>query len=332
MAKETEIGQLVIDLKIKTEALEKGLETAKKKIQEIENSNKGVDASFLAMSATAVASLVKIGSAIKICVNEYNSYTQAMSGLRNIADYTGQDMDKLTDIMNKFTKYGLTQTDIATAIKNFSLMGYTAEETEQMIMSLTESAISNRQACYSVSEAVKMASEGYKNGISTLSDAAGVTENLSVMESKYAQSIGKTASQLTEAEKNQAYLNRTMEAAAPFAGATAQYMETLAGKQGEYSQALRETQVAYTEALEPTLIKIEEIKAGAMKSLGELITSNKAATVGLTTFGTTILGLGIIITAGKKIVETYKKTIDSLNVSAKATKATLVIVCFYVLI
>ena len=31
MAKETKIGQLVIDLKIKTEALEKGLETAKKK-------------------------------------------------------------------------------------------------------------------------------------------------------------------------------------------------------------------------------------------------------------------------------------------------------------
>lgn len=30
MASETQIGQLVIDLKIKTEALEKGLETAKK--------------------------------------------------------------------------------------------------------------------------------------------------------------------------------------------------------------------------------------------------------------------------------------------------------------
>lgn len=65
MAKETKIGQLVIDLKIKTEALEKGLETAKKKIQEIEqhnkqveNSNNNINASFVAMSATAIASLV----------------------------------------------------------------------------------------------------------------------------------------------------------------------------------------------------------------------------------------------------------------------------------
>ena len=32
MASETQIGQLVIDLKIKTEALEKGLETAKQKL------------------------------------------------------------------------------------------------------------------------------------------------------------------------------------------------------------------------------------------------------------------------------------------------------------
>ena len=31
MANETQVGQLVIDLKIKTEALEKGLDTAKKK-------------------------------------------------------------------------------------------------------------------------------------------------------------------------------------------------------------------------------------------------------------------------------------------------------------
>ena len=323
MAKETQIGQLVIDLKIKTEALEKGLDTAKKKIQElesnskqIENSNKNIDASYVAMSAAAVLAFTKIVSAIKDCVNEYNNYIQAMSGLQNIADYTGQDMEKLTEIMNKFTKYGLTQTDIATAIKNFSLMGYTAEETEQMIQALTESAISNRQACYSVSEAVKMASEGYKNGISTLSDAAGVTENLSVMESKYAESIGKTASQLTEAEKNQAYLNRTMEAAAPFAGATTQYMESLAGKQGEYSQALRETQIAYAEALEPTLTDLLEKGTNILNFINSIIGSNKTLVSGVTTFAVTVTTATVALIALKKVKDAYT------NSAFKATVAT----------
>lgn len=330
MATETQIGKLVIDLQIKTKALEQGLNTARQKIKEmensnksLENSNKSLDASFIAMSASILVALNQIGSAIKSCVNEYNSYTQAMSGLQNIANYTGQDMEKLTEIMNKFTKYGLTQTDIATAIKNFSLMGYTAEETEQMIMALTESAISNRQACYSVSEAVKMASEGYKNGISTLSDAAGVTENLSVMESKYAESIGKTVGQLTEAEKNQAYLNRTMAAAEPFAGATAQYMETLAGKQGEYSQALRETQVAYTEALEPTLMKIEEFKTNMLTTLTSFISQNEETVAGTTAFIVTLGLLAVAIGGVKKAYEAYKTSAFAATAATKGFTAAL---------
>lgn len=328
--KKHKYGKLVIDLQIKTQALEQGLNTAKQKLKEIENSNKSLensnkslDASFIAMSASIVTTLYGIGNAIKTCVDEYNSYTQAMSGLQNIASYTGQDMNKLTQIMQKFMKYGLTQTDIATAIKNFSLMGYTAEETEQMIMALTESAISNRQACYSVSEAVRMASEGYKNGISTLSDAAGVTENLSVMESKYAESIGKTVGQLTEAEKNQAYLNRTMEAAAPFAGATAQYMETLAGKQGEYSQALRETQVAYAEAMEPTLVKIEEFKTRMLTTLTDFITQNEEATEGVTVFVTTLGTLTVAVLAVRKAIKSYTEATGVANATTQTFTASL---------
>ena len=102
MANETKVGQLVIDLKIKTEALEKGLETAKQKLQEIEqnnthveNSNKSLDASYLAMSATAVLALGKIVGIIKECIDEYNSYTQAMSSLQNVSEYTGQSMQDL---------------------------------------------------------------------------------------------------------------------------------------------------------------------------------------------------------------------------------------------
>lgn len=325
MAKETNVGQLVIDLKIKTEALEKGLETAKKKLQEIEqnnnkvqNSNKNLEASYLAMSATAVLALNKIVGAIKECINEYNSYTQAMSGLNNIADYTGQNIEELSTIMQKYTKYGLTQTDLATAIKNFSLMGYTVEETEKMIEALTNSAISNRQACYSVSEAVKVASEGYKNGLSTLSDAAGVTENLSVMLDNYAKSIGKTSSQLTEAEKNQAYLNRTMYAAEPFAGAMEDYLDSLAGKQGEYSQAMRETQIAYAEALEPMMKSMLEGGTGILNFINSLISASPTLTTGMTTFAVTITVVTVALVALSKAKKAYAEATGIATLSTKA--------------
>lgn len=329
MASETSIGQLVINLRLKTEALEKGLETAKKKLQEIEqnnkqieNSNKRLDASYLAMSATAVVALAKIGSAIKDCVNEYNSYTQAMSSLQNVSEYTGESMQDFSEIMKRFGTY-MTKADLATTIKNFSLMGMSAKQTEQMIEELTNSAIRNRNANYTVSEAVRVASEGYRQGLSTLSDSAGVTENLSVQLDMYAQSIGKTASQLTDAEKNQAYLNRTMYAAEPFAGAMESYLDSLAGKQGQYSQAMRETQVAYTEAIEPLLIKFEEFKIKTVSVLGDIISSNKSATVGITTFGVAVLSLGTILIVGIKAVQMYKTAIDALNISSKALKNTM---------
>lgn len=324
MANETKVGQLVIDLKIKTEALEKGLETAKKKLQEIEqnnkqveNSNKSLDASYLAMSATAVLALGKIVGAIKECVDEYNSYTQAMSSLQNVSEYTGQSMQDFGNIMSRFGSY-MTKADLATIIKNFSLMGFTAEQTEQMIEALTNSAIRNRNANYTVSEAVRVASEGYRQGLSTLSDSAGVTENLSVMLDNYAKSIGKTASQLTDAEKNQAYLNRTMYAAEPFANAMSDYMDTLAGKQGQYSQAMRETQVAFTESLEPTLIKLEELKTGLISTLGEYIEKNKAGTAGIITFG-------VALTSFIAIVKLAKTAMNLLNATMIANPATALI-------
>lgn len=330
MASETKIGQLVIDLKIKTEALEKGLETAKQKIQEIEqsnnqlkNSNSQIDASYLAMSATAVVALGKIVGAIKDCVNEYNSYTQAMSSLENVSQYTGESMSEFSNIMNKFGAY-MTKADLATTIKNFSLMGMSAQQTEQMLEALTNSAIRNRNANYTVSEAVRVASEGYRQGLSTLSDSAGVTENLSVMLDNYAKSIGKTASQLTEAEKNQAYLNRTMYAAEPFAGAMSGYMETLAGKQGQYSQAMRETQVAYAEALEPTLKNLTEMGTGILTFLNEAIEKNPSLVAGTTAFTVTLAGATIAIIALTAAKKAYTTATGLATVSTKAfTKALL---------
>ena len=218
-------------------------------------------------------------------------------------------MEKYSEIMSKYSAY-LTQTDIAATIKNFSLMGFTVEQTDQMIQSLTNSAIRNRNANYTVSEAVKVASDGYKQGLSTLSDSAGVTENLSVMLDNYAKSIGKTASQLTEAEKNQAYLNRTMIAAEPFASAMSDYMDNLAGKQGQYSQTMRETQVTYGEALEPVFKNLIDLVTGILQGMTSLIKSNPELVAGATAMTVTlaVLTLGIIAPIPRHIHTIYIST------------------------
>lgn len=329
MSNQTQIGQLVIDLQIKTKALEQGLETAKKKLEELEkqndqvkNSNKDLEASYIALSATAVVALAKVSSIIKNSVKEYKAYTQAMDSLNNVSEYTGENMSEFSKIMDKFETY-MTKSDIATTIKNFSLMGFTAQQTEQMMEALTNSAIRNRNANYTVSEAVRVASEGYRQGLSTLSDSAGVTENLSVMLDKYAQSIGKTASQLTEAEKNQAYLNRTMYAAEPFANAMSDYLDTLAGKQGQYSQAMRETQVAYAEALEPMLMSLTEMGTQLFEFLNGLIEQQPELISGITTFTITLTALTIVMKGLATAKEIYEKSTIKATIAAKGFTAAL---------
>lgn len=329
MANETQIGKLVIDLQIKTQALEAGLSTAKERLKELENSNndlmnsnKELDASFIAVAATISGTLLGIKSIISSSIQEYNQYTQAMSGLKDVADYTGESMDEFGDIMNDFSKY-MTKSDIAATIKNFSLMGMTAKQTRQMMEALTNSAIKNRNANYTVSEAVKVASDGYKQGLSTLSDSAGVTENLSVMLDKYAQSIGKTASQLTEQEQNQAYLNRTMEAAAPFAQAMSEYNDTLAGKQGDLNNALKQTQVAYATAIEPTYSAMLAQITGIVTSIGEFTTEHQELVAGATTFVVTLGVLGIAVVAVKKAYDAYTKSAFAATVAQEGFNAAI---------
>ncbi|MDR0979509.1 MAG: hypothetical protein LBL91_06320 [Lachnospiraceae bacterium] len=329
MATETKIGSLVIDLQIKTAALEKGLETAKKRIQEIEKSNtelqqsnKNVEQSYVAMAVVATATLLSIKNIVSSSIKEYNSYTQAMASLSDVANSTNQDLDKMANLMDKYATY-LTKADIATVIKNFSLMGFTAEQTDKMLEALTNSAIRNRNANYTVSEAVRVASEGYRQGLSTLSDSAGVTENLSVMQDKYAKSIGKTAAQLTQEEINQAYLNRTMESSAPFMGAMESYLDSLAGKQGEYSQAMRDTKVAYGEAMEPVISEFLQIGKGLLQTLQGIIETNSSATTGITTFIAVLGTLLLTITAVKKGFDILKTSIITADTASKGFMMTV---------
>lgn len=172
MATETKIGELVIDLQIKTKALEQGVETAKKKIEQIEksneqvkSSNKGLEASYIAMAAAAIASLVKIKSAIDDSIAEYTKYKNSMMTVNKVAQNTGTTLSEVQDIINKSNEFKLmNEADLNAAIKNLLLYGYTAEQATDILKRLQDSAVGNRQECYSLSEAVRVTTERYSYG------------------------------------------------------------------------------------------------------------------------------------------------------------------------
>lgn len=169
MATETQIGQLVIDLKMRLEGVEKGIETAKKKLKEIENqneqiknSNSSLDASFIAMSAGIVASLAKIKSAVDDGVNKYNTYVNSMQALQKTAKSTNNSMSEIKDSMEDVNKLKLMDdTDVTASTKNLLTYGFTVKQTSDILKVLQDAAVGNRQANYSLSESVRVTTERY---------------------------------------------------------------------------------------------------------------------------------------------------------------------------
>ena len=172
MASETTVGELSINLKMKLEGLEKGIETAKKKLQEIEkqneqvkSSNSGLDASFVAMSAGIVASLTKIKSAIDEGVEKYVSYTNSMQALQKTAKATNNSMSDIKDAIKDVNKLKLMDdSDVTAATKNLLTYGFTVKQTSDTLKVLQDAAVGNRQANYSLSEAVRVTTERYSYG------------------------------------------------------------------------------------------------------------------------------------------------------------------------
>lgn len=326
MAKETQIGQLVIDLQIKTQALEKGLESAKKKLQNIEeenkkveSSNKGLDASFIAMAATAVASLVKIKSALDDGVVEYTKYKNSMMTVNKVAQNTGTTLSEVQDIINKSNEFKLmNESDLNASIKNLLLYGYTAEQATDILKRLQDSAVGNRQECYNLSEAVRVTTEGIRMENSVTSDAAGVQKNIAKMYEEHAEKLGKTMDSLTQAEKAQAVYNGIMEETAPIVGSAAEIAGQYEGAEAQKNAELLKTKQLLGESLIPTYNELSKVQKNILSGLNSMIKDNKSATAGIVTLTTTLLATTVAVISVKKAVTAFSTATGIATASTKA--------------
>lgn len=326
MASETQIGQLVIDLKIKTEALEKGLETAKNKLQEIEkqneqvkNSNNQLDASFIAMSAGIVASLAKIKSAVDDGVQKYNNYINSMKALQKTAEATNNSFSDIKESMEDVNKLKLMDdADVTASTKNLLTYGFTVKQTSDILKVLQDAAVGNRQASYSLSEAVRVTTEGIRMENSVLSDAAGVQKNISKMYEEHAKAIGKTVDSLTQAEKAQAVYNGIMAEASMFTGSAAEMAQGYQGVQAQANASNLELSRTIGESMIPALTQYSSLQLSITQGLTEFIKNHKSATSGVITFTTTLLAMIVGLTAAKKAYTAYKTAAMAADMTTKA--------------
>lgn len=331
MANETQIGQLVIDLQIKTNALEKGLETAKKKIQEMEqqngqlkNSNSQLDTSFIAMSVSIIAALTKIKSAIDDGVQKYKEYESASKGLESIVKGQGLSFSNAQSFIEDYISDGLIPLSDATlAYKNLAARGYNEQQIKQTMIALKDAAAFGRQSTYEYGEAIATATEGLKNENSVLVDNAGVTKNVAKMWQDYAKKVGKTTESLTQAEKIEAEVNGIREESKNQIGDATKYAETYAGQQAQVNAVNIELSKTIGESMIPSLTQYSSLQLAITKGITSFISNHKSATSRIVSFTTALLATVVALTAVRKAYIAYKTAATAADMTTKAFTASL---------
>lgn len=253
-------------------------------------------------TVAAVKSFSTVSDFVSDTTDAYKQYEAAMNGVASVATSVGVRVSDALAVVKEASADGLvSQADAAAATKNLLSYGYSIEQVRDMLKSLTDAAAYNRQAHYSLSEAVRVTTEGIRMENSITSDAAGVQKNIAKMFDEYAASIGKSTSELTQSEKVMAgYIGFTKEAAM-YTGDAASYSDTLAGSEQKLQQAITEVNSA-----------MGEMFAGftpVLSGLAGWIKDNEALAAGIITTATVLIGAGGLVIAITKITKAIQGTI-----------------------
>lgn len=268
------------------------------------------------VAAAATAAFAGIVLAIRGAIEAANEYNNAMVGLNSLAEGTGQDFGDLQAAAEDLASDGLmTVADAAASLKNLLARGFSADEAVDMLERLKDAAAFGRQSSLSLGEAVRSASEGIKNENSVLVDNAGVTKNVAVMWEEYAATIGKSAANLTQAEKRQAEYNGIMQETAYQVGDAARYAEEFAGKQAALEAATLRVNQALGASVQGALTPLLEAVTPIVDALAGWIERNPELTAGIVAATTAGVALTAVVAGAIPMVTGLAAAFGTLQAS-----------------
>lgn len=177
-------------------------------------------------AAFSVDVITKFG---KSCAS---AFSQAETGAMKLyATLSGQgiNFDTADNFISQFVSDGLVELGKAQeAYANLAQMGMDTSQIETMMQVMKDSASIGKQSGYTIGEAMATATEGMKQGLSNKTDNVGIATNLSQMEEEYKKLLGITGD-LTQEQKNQAYVNGFLKEGAKYTGTASKMTQTYTG-------------------------------------------------------------------------------------------------------
>jgi len=317
----TDIGAIRAQILVDTSKFKDGMDRAKRDLTEVGDKADKTTRSFAGLESAltaigASAALVGLVRTVRTLTNEAHELSMSMTGLSEVAKALGHDVGAVTKAAEQLASRGfMTVQQSADALKTTLATGYGLDESIRLINALSDAAAFNRESHLEWGEAVVQAARGIKMQNSNLTDAAGITTNLSVMYDKYAKSIGKSAATLTEAEKAQAAYNGMIEEAALFTGNADKALAGYAGTQATFNQTIKTARAELGEAYLPIIEDITKALTKMIAGLTGWATENKEVVAGVTAGTVAVTGLVAVLTTLVTVIGAVKIALDALKIS-----------------
>jgi hypothetical protein len=326
MAQGNSVGTISLNLNLNTNNFNSGLNGLSKNL------------SGLSGVITKVGGLVAAAFSVKVvadfgkeCANAFSVAEQG--AMKLYATLSGQSINfnSADSFITKFVEDGLVELGKAQeAYANLAQMGMSTEQIETMMQVMKDSAAVGRQSGYTIGQAMATATEGMRQGLSNKTDNVGITTNLSQMEEEYKKLYG-IVGDLTQEQKNQAYVNGFLKEGAKYTGVAAKMTQTYSGSVSALSTQFNNLKVNLGSILSHVLTPIINVlniiitKINTMaktwadalnkmfhtKTPADFFTDNSGQIVDSVTSGTDAIGTSAA-GAAKKILRATAK-FDELN-------------------
>lgn len=204
--------------------------------------------------AFSVASLINFG---KQSVDTAAKAEASLAGLNAVVEANGRSFAQANRFIKQYTEDGLVSAAAAAqAYKDMVSRGYDTSQIEQMLQIMKDAAVYNRQAGFTMDEAITRTAQGLRMENSLLTDSAGIQKNVAKMWKEYAREIGTTANNLTDAQKRQAEFNGFVKEGGIYAGNAAQYMDSYGGRMAQLNASFMNLKIAVGNSIIPVISRV----------------------------------------------------------------------------
>ena len=308
-----ELKKLGVESK-QIDKIEKELGQAGDEAESTAKSVGNIETALVAVGANVALS--KMLGVVGSLANEADVLGRSIRGLSEVSKAMNQDVDASTEAAQRLVDKGFMNIQEASeALKTTLATGNNIEESVNLITAIGDAAAYNREAHYEWGEAVVQAVRGIKQQNSTLTDAAGITTNLSVMYQRYADSIDKSVGTLTEAEKKQAAYNGMMQEATLFAGNAESAMEGYTGSNTMFTQTVAMARAELGESFLPVLQEIMDTLQPIIVDFAKWASENKEVVAGIAAGTIAVTALIAILTTLITVLAVVRTAMIALNIA-----------------